>query len=192
MLSRPGSLFLSQRKYIVDLLARHNMLTSKPTNTPLAVGTSLSLHDGSPPADSTVYRLVAFNIFSWHDRILLSQSTNSFSLCMLLLSAIGVPSSVYYDISMVLVIMAFVCGLVLLCISIAFRMLIGQGTLLIVHPRGPLFSLLVLIRSHGARKSNAQWLVPQLKRNLLHTKIERRSLVHWKKEKLAFSLITSC
>lgn len=74
--------------------------------------------------------------------------------------------------------MAFVCGLVLLCISIAFRMLIGQGTLLIVHPRGPLFSLLVLIRSHGARKSNAQWLVPQLKRNLLHTKIERRSLVH--------------
>lgn len=62
VLSRPGS--LSQRKYIVDLLARHNMLTSKPTNTPLAVGTSLSLHDGSPPADSTVYRLVAFNIFS--------------------------------------------------------------------------------------------------------------------------------
>lgn len=64
VLSWPGSLFLSQRKYIVDLLARHNMLTSKPTNTPLAVGTSLSLHDGSPPADSTVYRLVAFNIFS--------------------------------------------------------------------------------------------------------------------------------
>lgn len=94
---------------------------------------------------------------------------------MLLLSAIGVPSSVYYDISMVLVIMAFVCGLVFLCISSDAD---WAGDFTDRTSTGAFVLFLVLIRSYGARKSNAQWLVPQLKRNLLHTKIERRSLVH--------------
>ena len=40
-------LLLSQRKYVVDLLAKYNMLSFKPVPTPLAVGTSLSERDGT-------------------------------------------------------------------------------------------------------------------------------------------------
>ena len=49
-------LLLSQRKYVIDLLTKHNMLTSKTVPTPLAVGSPLSAHDGSPPVDVTLYR----------------------------------------------------------------------------------------------------------------------------------------
>ena len=49
-------LLLSQCKYIIDFLGRHNMLTSKPMATPLVVGTSLSVKDRSPSADATLYR----------------------------------------------------------------------------------------------------------------------------------------
>ena len=51
-------LLLSQRKYVVDLLGKHNMLSSKPVPTPLVVGSSLSACDGCPPADATLYRQV--------------------------------------------------------------------------------------------------------------------------------------
>ena len=51
-------LLLSQRKYVVDLLARHNILASKPVPTPLAVGTPLTAHDGTPPVDATLFRQV--------------------------------------------------------------------------------------------------------------------------------------
>ena len=40
-------LLLTQQKYVIDLLSKHNMLDSKPVSTPLAVGTSLSAHDGA-------------------------------------------------------------------------------------------------------------------------------------------------
>lgn len=50
--------FLSQRKYIIDLLARHNMLSAKPVQTPLATGQTLTLHDGTSPADASLYRQV--------------------------------------------------------------------------------------------------------------------------------------
>ena len=33
-------LLLSQQKYVIDLLSKHNMLNSKPVSTPLVVGTS--------------------------------------------------------------------------------------------------------------------------------------------------------
>lgn len=48
--------FLSQRKYVVDLLTRHNMLDSNPVETPKAASTRLHLADGSAPADASVYR----------------------------------------------------------------------------------------------------------------------------------------
>ena len=51
-------LLLSHRKYVVDLLSKHNMLSSKPVSTPLAVGSSLSLRDGSPPVDATMFRQI--------------------------------------------------------------------------------------------------------------------------------------
>ena len=51
-----GDLRLTQRKYLLDILAKHNMENSKPVQTPLATTSSLRLHDGSPPADATTYR----------------------------------------------------------------------------------------------------------------------------------------
>ena len=41
-------IILSQHKYIVDILSRHNMFDSKLVSTPLAIGSSLSAHDGGP------------------------------------------------------------------------------------------------------------------------------------------------
>ena len=49
---------LSQQKYVVDLLSKHNMLDSKPVSTPLVVGTSLTAHDGAPLVNATTYRQV--------------------------------------------------------------------------------------------------------------------------------------
>ena len=53
--TRDGIL-LSQHKYVVDLLRKHNMLDSKPVSTPLAVGSPLTLHDGAAKVNSTMYR----------------------------------------------------------------------------------------------------------------------------------------
>lgn len=47
---------LSQRKYVIDILAKFNMLTSKPVPTPLGASVSLSLADGATLADASVYR----------------------------------------------------------------------------------------------------------------------------------------
>ena len=44
---------LSQKKYIIDLLIQHNMLDSKPVFSPLAVGTSLTAHDGNALVNAT-------------------------------------------------------------------------------------------------------------------------------------------
>ncbi|CAN1174147.1 Retrovirus-related Pol polyprotein from transposon RE2, partial [Linum perenne] len=47
---------LSQHKYITDILSRFQLLDAKPTPTPLSSTAHLSLHDKSPPTDSTRYR----------------------------------------------------------------------------------------------------------------------------------------
>ena len=52
----PEGLRLTQHKYLLDILTKHNMENSKPVQTPLATSSSLQLHDGSPPADATLYR----------------------------------------------------------------------------------------------------------------------------------------
>ncbi|CAL1397617.1 unnamed protein product [Linum trigynum] len=49
---------LSQQKYIRDLLHRFGMADSQPVPTPLVSSAKLSLVDGSPPADSTLYKQV--------------------------------------------------------------------------------------------------------------------------------------
>ena len=51
-----NGLFLSQQKYIRDLLARLNMESIKETTTPLSSTTHLILNDGSPPVDVSRYR----------------------------------------------------------------------------------------------------------------------------------------
>ncbi|PKI44367.1 hypothetical protein CRG98_035241, partial [Punica granatum] len=51
-------LFLSQHKYIRELLERTDMAGAKEVNTPMSCSASLLLHDGSPPADATEFRRV--------------------------------------------------------------------------------------------------------------------------------------
>ena len=52
------SLLLSQQKYVIDLLSKHNMLDSKHVSTLLVVGTSLIATDGFMPENATMYRQV--------------------------------------------------------------------------------------------------------------------------------------
>lgn len=58
VLQRLDDCCLSQRKYVIDLLAKHNMLGCKPVQTPLASTSALTLHDGTPPTDASLYRQV--------------------------------------------------------------------------------------------------------------------------------------
>ena len=48
-------IFLSQRKYILDLLAETGMLECKPADTPIAQNKRLSIHDNQIPTDKDQY-----------------------------------------------------------------------------------------------------------------------------------------
>ena len=56
VLVTPTGLLLSQQKYVIDLLCKHNMLGTKPVSTSLVVGTSLTAKDCVAPVNATVYR----------------------------------------------------------------------------------------------------------------------------------------
>lgn len=49
-------LHLSQRKYILDLLHKYDMITAKPVTTPMASAPKLTLFSGTPLADPKKYR----------------------------------------------------------------------------------------------------------------------------------------
>ena len=49
---------LSQQKYVIDLLSKHNVLGSNPVSTPHAVGTSLTTNDGTMSVNTTMYHQV--------------------------------------------------------------------------------------------------------------------------------------
>ena len=49
------SLLLSQQKYVIDLLSKHNMLSSNSVSTSLVVGTSLIAKDGIASINGTMY-----------------------------------------------------------------------------------------------------------------------------------------
>ncbi|XP_047335705.1 uncharacterized mitochondrial protein AtMg00810-like [Impatiens glandulifera] len=51
-------LFLSQSKYIDDILTRADMIQAKPLHTPVSAGSSLSKHDGDPLSDPFLYRSI--------------------------------------------------------------------------------------------------------------------------------------
>ena len=51
-------LLLSQQKYVIDLLRKHNMLGSKLISTSLAANTSLTTKDGTTPVNATMYHQV--------------------------------------------------------------------------------------------------------------------------------------
>ena len=53
-----SGLHLCQRKYILDLLTRTNMLSAKPVTTPMAASPKLTLHSGTRLSDPTEYRMV--------------------------------------------------------------------------------------------------------------------------------------
>lgn len=52
----PQGLHLTQRRYILDLLTRCNMLDAKPVTTLMATSPKLSLNSGTPLSDPTTYR----------------------------------------------------------------------------------------------------------------------------------------
>jgi hypothetical protein len=58
VLPTSSGLFLSQHKYICDLLVRTRMEGAQKVGTPLTTTSSLVLKDGSPPANATKYRSV--------------------------------------------------------------------------------------------------------------------------------------
>jgi hypothetical protein len=51
-----SGLFLSQHRYITDLLTKTNMLNAKPITSPMSVTTSLSKFSGLKFSDPTLYR----------------------------------------------------------------------------------------------------------------------------------------
>jgi len=48
-------IFISQTKYIKEMLKRFQMEYCKPKSTPMVTGCKLSLDDDSPKVDKTVY-----------------------------------------------------------------------------------------------------------------------------------------
>ena len=58
IISTSSSLFLSQYKYIHDLLAKTNMFGATAISTPFSVIVSFLLHNGVPPDDPTKYHQV--------------------------------------------------------------------------------------------------------------------------------------
>lgn len=54
----PSGLHLAQRRYILDLLERTNMLSAKPVASPMASSPKLTLFTGTPLTDATQYRCV--------------------------------------------------------------------------------------------------------------------------------------
>ena len=58
VLATSSGLLLSQQKYVIDLLSKHNMLSSKLFSTPLVVGTSLIANDGTTSVNATMYHPV--------------------------------------------------------------------------------------------------------------------------------------
>ncbi|OMP03555.1 hypothetical protein CCACVL1_02371 [Corchorus capsularis] len=58
-ITRPGGgLFLSQHKYVADILAKTDMAGAKAANSPMSTTKPLHLHDGSPAADAETYRKI--------------------------------------------------------------------------------------------------------------------------------------
>ena len=58
VISHPHGLLLSQRRYILDLLAHTNMMEAKPVLTPLPTSPPITLHIGSPLSDPSKYSAI--------------------------------------------------------------------------------------------------------------------------------------
>ncbi|PNX98781.1 hypothetical protein L195_g022038 [Trifolium pratense] len=58
LIPTPTGMFLSQHKFIREILEKFEMDGSKPAPTPLATTATLTLHDGTAATDSTYYRKI--------------------------------------------------------------------------------------------------------------------------------------
>ena len=56
VIKNTSSILLSQKRYIVDLLHRTNMLEAKPVSSPMTTSTNLSASEGDTIQDVTLYR----------------------------------------------------------------------------------------------------------------------------------------
>ncbi|KAM1900185.1 hypothetical protein ACFX14_029161 [Malus domestica] len=54
----PTAMYLTQSKYILDLLKKTNMCDAKPLTTPATTGRKLSLFEGEPLSDGTLFRSI--------------------------------------------------------------------------------------------------------------------------------------
>jgi len=52
------SMFISQTKYLKDMLKRYGMEECAPLSTPMTTNCKLSKDDESPPVDATLYRSI--------------------------------------------------------------------------------------------------------------------------------------
>lgn len=58
VISTASGLFLTQHRYIADLLVKFNMSGAKDVHTPMSTSEKLTLFDGSPSTDATVYKQI--------------------------------------------------------------------------------------------------------------------------------------
>ena len=56
VIKNTSSILLSQKRYIVDLLHRTDMLEAKPVSSPVTTSTNLSAFEGDTIQDVTLYR----------------------------------------------------------------------------------------------------------------------------------------
>ncbi|XP_019195015.1 PREDICTED: uncharacterized protein LOC109188834 [Ipomoea nil] len=78
-----GGYFLSQSRYVADILARYNMDGAKPVSTPMSTMTSVSIHEGEPVVDVTDFRrLIGMLQYLSVTRPDVAYVVNSLSQCM--------------------------------------------------------------------------------------------------------------
>ena len=83
VLATPTGLLLSQQKYFIDLLRKHNMLGSKSVSTPLVVSTSMTTKYGTVSINATIYRQVVGDLqHLWMTRPDISFAVNKLSQLM--------------------------------------------------------------------------------------------------------------
>lgn len=129
-------LFLSQRKYISDLLTRTHMSQAKPALTPLATSPTLTLRSGSPLSNPTECRAVVGSLqYLSITRPDIAYTVNK--LCQFMHQ----PTADHW--SAVKRLLRYLCGTLDHGISLfghlhflfmRFRMLIGQATKMIIPP----------------------------------------------------------
>jgi len=129
VLPTPTGLFLSQHKYIRELLVRTRMDGAKEVGTPLITTGSLVLKDGSPPANAIEYRSVigVCSTLILLAQTFLSQSTSYLSSCITLLNPTRVPLNICCDILKAPSFMAYIFADIVILPYMCFLTLIGLG-----------------------------------------------------------------